>query len=207
MTEEDKKDPAIPALVTMGHPKLALPAKPVKRPMLGTNSFARRLDLLHDAMEEYSGIGIAAPQIGWFERFFLMMETTRPETEDEEKEQELLAWVNPEIVDFSEERVWAWEGCLSVPGLRGWIQRPAAVAVRGYDESGDRVSREFTGWNARIFQHEFDHLEGMLYPYRVKDARHLIHEVEMLNKADWPEDWPAPGARDTDYGETWSEDD
>jgi peptide deformylase len=190
----------IPPLVTLGHPRLAQPSALVPVGSIRKAAFQERLAVLQRAMVEYAGLGIAAPQIGWFERFFLMKLVPPGPAEDEDAEPELLAWINPEIVGSSPEHNWAWEGCLSVPGLRGWIRRPAAVAVRGRNAQGERVSREYTGWPARVFQHEYDHLDGMLFPYRVLDPRHLVSSAEMLNKDAWPPDWPAPHAGATPYG-------
>lgn len=189
----------MPPLVTLGHPRLARPSAPVPLAQVRTPAFQDRLALLHRALVEYQGLGIAAPQIGWFERFFLM-KLPRPGAAADE-EPELQCWINPEITTRSPEHTWAWEGCLSVPGLRGWIRRPASVAVRGYNARGEAVSREFTGWAARVFQHEYDHLDGMLFPYRALDPRHLVSNAEMLNRDAWPDDWPAPRARSTPYGE------
>ena len=177
MTEPDneQENTLLPPLVTMGNPRLAQPSVAVDLRVVGSAEFQERLAFLREALVAYLGIGIAAPQIGWFERV--------------------------EITASDGEIDWAWEGCLSVPGLRGWIGRPAAVAVRGYNERGEPVSREFTGWSARVFQHEFDHLEGMLFPYRAADPRHLVTLAELEDRASWPPDWPAPGARDAPLGE------
>ena len=198
MTEHDNEI-ELPALVTLGHPRLARPSDPVLVSEIQTEAFQSRLRLLNACMVEYLGIGIAAPQIGWWERFFLMV--TMSVGEDGELEPVVEAWINPEITRASKERNWAWEGCLSVPGLRGWIPRPEAVSVRALDAMGREVHRELTGWDARVFQHEFDHLEGMLFPYRAEDPRHIVTLEEMENRAQWPEDWPAPGARDAPMGE------
>jgi peptide deformylase len=188
----------VPPLVTMGRPRLARPSAPVPSDAIATPDFQRRIETLVEALRRYLGIGIAAPQIGWFERFFL---TTVSATGPEGKPLlQLQCWINPEIVSVSDERNWAWEGCLSVPGLRGWVRRPAAIAVRGYDPRGERVSREFAGWDARVFQHEYDHLDGLLYPYRLADPRHLVTLEELERRAEWPADWPAPGARDATMG-------
>jgi len=149
-------------------------------------------------MVEYQGIGIAAPQIGWFERLFIMM--TLATGPGGEVEHNLEVWINPRIVAASPESNWAWEGCLSVPGLRGWIRRPAAVAARGTNGRGEPVAREFTGWAARVFQHEYDHLEGMVFPYRAMDPRHVVATEELSRRDSWPEGWPAPGARTAPYG-------
>jgi peptide deformylase len=177
---------------------LARPSAPVEVAAIVTPEFQARLETLAQAMVEYQGIGIAAPQIGWFERFFLL--ALEREGERGEVVYDLEAWINPEIVEVSAERNWAWEGCLSVPGLRGWIRRPAALAVRGYNARGETVSREFRGWAARVFQHEYDHIEGMLFPYRALDPRHLVLTEQLERRAEWTPDWPAPGARDAPLG-------
>lgn len=195
-SEELRTD--LPPLVTMGNPELARPSLPVPVEQVGGEAFLERVRLLEDCMVAYLGIGIAAPQVGWFERFFLM--TVERPGEKGEPELELVAWVNPEVVWQSEEHNWAWEGCLSVPGLRGWIRRPAAVTVRGLDHLGEPISREYTGWDARVFQHEFDHLEGMLFPYRALDPRHVVIQEELEHREQWPDGWPAPGARDAPMG-------
>ena len=188
----------LPPLVTLGNPQLAKPSALVPLKDIRKAAFQQRLETLLRAMVEYQGLGIAAPQIGWFERFFLMK--LLPAGAPEDAEPELLTWINPEIVASSPEHNWAWEGCLSVPGIRGWIRRPAAVAVKGYDARGQPVSREYTGWAARVFQHEYDHLDGMLFPYRAQDPRHLVSNAEMQKRDAWPEGWPAPHARTTPYG-------
>jgi peptide deformylase len=168
----EERNADIPPLVTLGHPRLAQPSAPVALSHVRSGAFQQRLRTLHGAMAAYRGIGIAAPQIGWFERFFLM--GIVHEREGQEPELDLQAWINPEIVEKSGEQGWAWEGCLSMPGLRGWIRRPMAVAVAGYNADGERVSREYKGWPARVFQHELDHLDGLLIPYRVQNPRHLV---------------------------------
>jgi peptide deformylase len=124
---------------------------------------------------------------------------------DPEPERELQMWINPEVVQTSGEQGWAWEGCLSVPGVRGWIRRPLAVAVRGYNSRGERVSREYTGWAARVFQHEYDHLDGMLFPYRASDPRHVVTLEQLAQREDWPESWPAQGAARAPFGEVLPE--
>ncbi len=191
--EQSEPTPAeIPPLVTLGHPRLAQPSVPVALSEVGGDAFQRRLRTLHDAMAAYRGIGIAAPQVGWFERFCLV--GIVHEREEQEPELELHVWINPEIVERSSGQGWAWEGCLSVPGLRGWVRRPLAVAVSGYTAQGERVRRAYEGWPARVVQHELDHLDGVLFPYRVQDARHLVTLEQLARRETWPDDWPAKGA-------------
>jgi peptide deformylase len=203
MIDRDDTRPVPPPLVIMGEPRLAQPSVPVKPSVIVTPAFQARLETLQEAMVVHQGIGIAAPQIGWYERFFLMAREC--EGPDAHTPLELQTWINPEIVASSPERSWAWEGCLSVPDLRGWIRRPAAVAVRGYNARGERVSREYRGWEARVFQHEHDHLDGILFPYRAADPRHLVMTSQLERRAEWPPDWPGPGARDTPLGEVLPE--
>jgi peptide deformylase len=190
------KPPDIPSLVYLGDPELARPCPPVAPASITGEAFQRRLATLHWAMIEYRGLGIAAPQIGWRERLFVVAFPPPPGT--------CLApvqyWINPEIQESSQAHNWAWEGCLSVPGLRGWVRRPAAVLVRGLDGEGQERKHEFTGWEARIFQHEYDHLDGMLFPYRLRDARHLALVDVLEQRTGWPADWPGPGARDVAWG-------
>jgi peptide deformylase len=199
----DRNDARPPPLVLIGEPRLAQPSAPVAPSAIVTPEFQGRLETLLEAMVVYQGIGIAAPQIGWYERFFLM--ALEREGPDGHATYALETWINPEIVESSPEQAWAWEGCLSVPDLRGWIRRPDAVAVWGYDAQGEPVSREYRGWDARVFQHEHDHLEGMLFPYRVADPRHVVMTAQLERRAEWPPDWPAPGARDTPLGEVLPE--
>ncbi len=189
----------LPPLLTLGNPLLARPARPVAPEEIPTEEFQEKLGLLKDAMAAYEGIGIAAPQVGWDQRFFLM--TLGEPGVGGEPEQETEVWINPELHRIGEELNWAWEGCLSVPGLRGWIHRPAAIAVKGLDARGGEIGRELDGWEARVFQHEYDHLEGLLFPYRALDPRHIVTLEELERRADWPAGWPAPGARDAPMGE------
>jgi peptide deformylase len=214
-TSAENEGEFVPPLVTLGHPRLAQPSAPVALELVRSDEFRERLRTLYAAMVAYRGIGIAAPQIGWFERFFLMGIALDPNARDDgddtpEGEPEpriaLQPWINPEIVAVSAEQGWAWEGCLSVPGLRGWIRRPLAVAVRGYDGNGEPISREYTGWAARVFQHEYDHLEGYLFPYRALDPRHVVAIEQLARRDEWPGDWPAKGAARAPFGEVMAED-
>ena len=203
MTDTDQSSNSLPSIVTIGEPRLAQPAAPVKVAWINTPRFRKCLKTLIYTMVENLGIGIAAPQVGWYRRFFVMMlDDPLPAGQQGTA---LSVWVNPEIVATSDEYNWAWEGCLSVPNLRGWIRRPSAIAVRGYNEIGEPVSREFTGWMARVFQHEYDHLDGMLFPYRAVDPKHLVTLEELARRQEWPADWPAPGARDAAMGQVLEE--
>ncbi len=199
---EIEEEPLLPPLLTIGDARLAQPSAPVPEGLIRAPEFQQHLRTLRECMLAYMGIGIAAPQIGWFERVFLMVEASDSEEEDGE-ELSLLTFINPAVLSRSDELNWAWEGCLSVPGLRGWIERPAAVTVSGLDAAGEPLRREFTGWDARVFQHELDHLEGMLFPYRSQDPRHLVSLDALAQRESWPDGWPAPGARETPLNGVW----
>jgi peptide deformylase len=87
--------------------------------------------------------------------------------------------INPEIAVLSPETEGGWEGCLSVPGLRGWVERPAHIRYRGLTPDGQTLMREARGFHARVVQHEVDHLDGQLYPGRMSDLSKLIFESEI----------------------------
>ena len=178
---------ALPPLVLIGDPRLAQPCAPVDPAEIPTPDFQEKLRLLLLGLKHHRANGIAAPQLGWFQRFLLMRD---PATRS------LVAWINPVASATIEERLWTWEGCLSVPGMKAYIGRPAAVTVTGLDGRGAPLSREFRGWEAHLFHHEHDHLDGLLLTHRAEDPNHLVQAEEFERRRAWPPDWPAPGARD-----------
>lgn len=178
----------LPQIVTLGNPRLAQPSVAVDPARILTAEFQARLALLEEALRVHGANGVAAPQLGWFERFFVM--------KDPAGSGALVHWINPVVEMTGAELVWYWEGCLSVPGWKAFVGRPSAIAVRGLNGRGEPLAREFKGWEAHLFQHEFDHLDGILFPYRVTDPRHLVTAEALGEREDWPADWPAPGGRD-----------
>jgi peptide deformylase len=124
-----------------------------------------------------NGVGIAAPQIGVSMRLFII--ASRPSLRyPHAPTMEPTAMINPEIVDRSQELVAGWEGCLSVPGTRGLVMRDRQIEVKYFTKHGDLVQQELTDFVARIFQHELDHLDGILFPDRVSNLTDLITEAE-----------------------------
>lgn len=119
------------------------------------------------------GVGIAAPQVGQSLRLFIMEPKPNPRYPDA-PHLEAMAVINPEILRVSEEMETGWEGCLSVPGFRGKVPRHLEVDVTFLDRSGQRHYQRYTGFMARLFQHEFDHLEGILYPERMAKGESLV---------------------------------
>ena len=178
----------LPEVLTLGHPQLAQPSVPVDREDIKTTSFQDQLTLLELGLKRYGANGIAAPQLGWFQRFFLMRDPSGSGA--------LVYWINPELEILDSALVWYWEGCLSVPGLKAYVGRPRGIKVDGYDRSGHPFSREFGDWEAHLYQHEHDHLDGILFPYRVADPRHMVTTDELKHRDRWPDDWPVAGARE-----------
>jgi peptide deformylase len=129
-----------------------------------------------------NGVGIAAPQVAASVRLFIVASRPSPRY-PHAPVMEPTAMINPEIIDRSGELVSGWEGCLSVPGVRGLVLRDRTIEVRYFTKHGELVQQELTGFVARIFQHELDHLDGILFPDRVSLSTDLITEAEYLKIA------------------------
>ena len=150
---------------------VTLPDPVLKRKAHAVTKFDKDLQvLLNDMVEtmrEAPGVGLAAPQIGLLERIVVIEYFEKQE--DEEKEdapKKVWAVINPEIVKASEETEMGVEGCLSIPGLVGEVERFSAIQIKGLNRHGQPVKLKAEGWLARIFQHEIDHLNGVLFPDR-----------------------------------------
>jgi peptide deformylase len=178
---------AILKIARMGHPVLAARAEPVKDP---TAPEIRRLiaDMI-ETMIDANGAGLAAPQVHVPLRLVVFQapdsrsDPGLNEAERFDHSAPLTVLINPEleILDKNEEA--GWEGCLSVPGLRGFVERPAHVRYQGVDAHGKTVTRTARGFHARVVQHELDHLDGVLYPSRMRDLSKLIFESEARHLA------------------------
>jgi peptide deformylase len=137
------------------------------------------IDDMVETMREAPGVGLAAPQIGLSERIIVVEYFER--AEDEEKEdapKKVWAVLNPEIIKASEEKLMGVEGCLSIPGLVGEVERHAAVQIKGMNRHGKPMKIKAEGWLARIFQHEIDHLNGVLFTDRATRVWKPEDEVE-----------------------------
>jgi peptide deformylase len=139
------------------------------------------VDLIATA-DAANGVGIAAPQVASSIRLFIVASRPSPRY-PHAPTMEPTAMINPQIVDRSGELVTGWEGCLSVPGLRGLVLRDRSIEVKYHTKYGELVQQELTGFVARIFQHELDHLDGILFPDRVSTSTDLITEAEYLKIA------------------------
>lgn len=140
---------------------------------------------MHDTMNALGGVGIAAPQIG-IPYQIILFGFERNERYPEALPIEFTILINPKIEILSDAMIDGWEGCLSVPGLRGLVPRYAKIQYTGYDEKGARIKREAEDFHARVIQHECDHLNGILYPQRIKDLRYFGFEDELANMI-WPD--------------------
>lgn len=163
-------------IVTLPDPVLKRKARPV-------NKFDKELHTLLDdmvqTMREAPGVGLAAPQIGLSERVVVIEYYEKEEDEEnEDAPKKVWAVINPEIVKTSEEMVMGVEGCLSIPGLLGEVERHAEVQVRALNKHGKPVKIKAKGWLARIFQHEIDHLNGILFTERAVRVWQPKQDVE-----------------------------
>ena len=129
------------------------------------------------AVSEAGGVGIAAPQIHHSVRIFIMCSKPNIRYPDAPLMQPT-AIINPEILRSSSEKVKGWEGCLSVPSMRGLVPRHSKITVRYFDQQGNQLQKELTGFIARIFQHELDHLNGLTFIDQLESTKDLISEVE-----------------------------
>ena len=136
---------------------------------------------MRDTMHEKGGVGIAAPQIGCNKRVIMFGFDTNPRY-PHELPVPFTVLINPEIEALTEETVDGWEGCLSVPGLRGLVPRLTKIKYKGFDEEGKIIERIAEGFHARMVQHETDHIDGILYPSRINDLRNFGFEEMLLDK-------------------------
>ena len=164
---------AIRPVLRMGHPLLRQVAEPVER--FGTGELRELVRDMDDTMRSLDGAGIAAPQIGVSRRVVIFEVIANPRYPQAEAVPYTVL-VNPTLEPLGTEQEDGWEGCLSVPGLRGLVPRYRRVRYRGYDLDGRPIDRTVSGFHARVVQHEVDHLDGILYPMRIVDLRNLGFE-------------------------------
>jgi peptide deformylase len=155
-------------VLRMGDARLLQPSRPVTA--FGTDELAALLTDLRDTMAAQNGAGLAAPQIGVPLQVVIFGVERNPRYPDAEPVP-YTELVNPVLTPLGDEMEDDWEGCLSVPGLRGVVPRFTRLRYEGFDSQGRRIEREAAGFHARVVQHECDHLLGILYPMRMRDFR------------------------------------
>ncbi|MEO1365872.1 MAG: peptide deformylase [Acidobacteriota bacterium] len=162
-------------IVRLGHPALRTPAEPVDLEELRGPSMQQLIDDMFETMDDAEGVGLAAPQLGLGHQIFVYV-AVDPERPDDPGEPKVL--VNPGVTPEPGDLVWDWEGCLSIPDLRGLVPRRLAVRVDAFDRHGEQIAFRAEGYEARIVQHEFDHLNGIVFPDRMRDMRSLCFGAE-----------------------------
>lgn len=138
---------------------------------------------MRDTMQSLDGVGLAAPQIGLNKRIVIFGVERNPRYPDAEIVPGTVL-INPVITPLSDEKEEGWEGCLSVPGMRGLVPRYTQIRYQGRDEFGGLIDRTVSGFHARVVQHECDHLDGVLYPMRILDMRNFGFSSELFPNAD-----------------------
>ena len=151
----------------LGHPVLRLESKRVEKDVLSTPAIQTLIDNMMETMVEYSGVGLAAPQV--HESLAIAVIESRGARGDIP----MTVLVNPDITVLDEEFIEDWEGCLSIPDIRGRVPRPREIRLRGYTRDGARLDRTLRDFPARVAQHEADHLDGILFFDRMKSFESL----------------------------------
>jgi len=172
-------------ILKMGDLRLLQASRPVEA--FGTPELHALIGDMQDTMRAANGAGLAAPQIGVGLRVVIFGFESNPRYPQAEAVPFTIL-VNPVLTPLSEELEEGWEGCLSVPGLRGVVPRWTRLVYRGFDTEGAPIECEATGFHARVVQHECDHLDGILYPMRIRDFTQFGYTDILFPDADIPED-------------------
>jgi peptide deformylase len=159
---------AIRDVLKMGDPRLLEPARPVED--FASIELAQLIVDMHDTMRALDGAGLAAPQIGIGLQVVIFEVSANPRYPDAESVPYTVL-INPRLTPLSDEVEAGWEGCLSVPGMRGLVPRHTRLRYQGLDPAGQPIDHSVSGFHARVVQHEVDHLHGILYPMRIRDLR------------------------------------
>ena len=164
---------AILKVARLGHPVLRKQAEPIPRNEIKGPEIQTLIANMFESMHEHNGVGLAAPQVHVSKQLALVGGLY-----DDEDKPETLVVINPEITPISDELFGMYEGCLSIPGMRGYVERPVEVHVKALDENGEEFEMDLDGYPAVVMQHECDHLIGKLYIDRMKDLRKLAYDDE-----------------------------
>jgi len=171
---------AVRKVIKMGHPLLLQQAETVSN--FNTPELDALIDDMKDTMQDLDGAGLAAPQIAISQRVMIFGVAENPRYPDVEHVPETVL-INPEITILDSEKESGWEGCLSVPHMRGLVPRYKSIRYKGYDQYGELIEREASGFHARVVQHELDHLDGILYPQRIEDMKNFGFEDALFESA------------------------
>ncbi len=168
---------AVLKVVQMGQPVLRERAAEVTEREIRSGAFRGFVDDMVETMRDYAGVGLAAPQVNVGKRVAVI--EARPNTRyPDAPELPLQVLINPVLTPLTDELGFLWEGCLSIPGIRGLVNRPKRIRVQALDPDGNPVDFEAEGFHAIVIQHETDHLDGILFIDRMKDLRKLAFQKE-----------------------------
>lgn len=170
---------AIQNVLRMGDPRLLRASEPVRK--FGTPELNQLIGDMRDTMDALDGAGLAAPQIGVPLRLVIFGMERNPRYPKAEAVPYTVL-INPELMPLGDETEQGWEGCLSVPGMRGLVPRWRRLHYRGFDPQGVPIDRTVADFHARVVQHEVDHLDGILYPQRVRDLRNFGFEEALAGR-------------------------
>jgi peptide deformylase len=171
---------AVRKVLRMGHPLLQERSSDITQ--FNTTELDSLIQDLFDTMHAEEGAGIAAPQIGVLKRVVIFgVEDDNPRYPGRGKVP-MTVLINPVITPVGEDVEDGWEGCLSVPGMRGLVPRYQRIKYKGYDAKGNVIETDADGFHARVVQHECDHLDGILYPQRIKDMTQFGFKEELQDK-------------------------
>lgn len=168
---------AILKVCRLGHPVLRQVAQPVSPAVIGESRFQQFIDDMIDTMHEYEGVGLAAPQVHVSQQVAVLEVEQHPRYPDVPSVP-LTVLINPRVTIVSEETVEGWEGCLSIPDLRGMAPRYRELRVEALDRHGKPLDFVATDFHARVIQHEYDHLQGKVYVDRMGSLETLAHLAE-----------------------------
>ena len=168
-------------ILKLGNPILRLTAKEVSKEEILSENIQNLIDDMWNVMEKAGGIGLAAPQIGIsIQLAVIKLESSSDRYENLEDSEEFIIF-NPELEVINSEKQGFWEGCLSVPGLRGYVKRPKKLKISYLNEKAEKKEVIVEDFLATVFQHELDHLFGYLYVDRLDSTKDLVFEDELVN--------------------------
>jgi peptide deformylase len=158
-------------IARMGHPVLRTQARQVDRREIKSPAMQKLVDDMIQTMDEYRGIGLAAPQVHHDLRLFIAVVSGG----DGQSDAGVVALFNPQLTVVGSEVAEDWEGCLSIPGIRGLVPRAREISVTAWDRGGDPIEFPATDLSARVIQHEYDHIDGVLFLDRMRDRTSLAY--------------------------------
>ena len=176
---------AIKPVLRMGDPRLLTPSRPITK--FRSAELKALIEDMRDTMAALNGAGLAAPQIGVNQQVVIFGVERNPRYPDVEAVPFTIL-INPKLTPVDDAVEEGWEGCLSVPGMRGWVPRHVNLRYQGFDEKGKALDRTVSNFHARVVQHECDHLAGILYPMRIRDLRNFGFTAELFPGEEIPDD-------------------